>query len=453
MAFDLKIRSFHEEFAMLSVPRASLPYATCQPRDDHLSSSLEMSVEELIAIAGGVASLVSLFQGIERKGADRKAALIRCGICFVFAVVAIAIHPSAPKATADIQTRGRVPAVTNGSASVSEQKSSEQPPDTASHSAPPQTVGRVKSETTRPGDENASPDLSNSKSARSKAAAPGETEVSNRLPLPSAQSMPGQIRENSRDGLAYVWIPAGSFVMGCSPGDSDCYGNENPPHQVEMTHGFWIGQTEVTVAAWKRFSESARRDLPVEPTFYGRSLNPGWADSRQPIVNLSWDQAQDFCVWANGRLPTEAEWEYAARADHAGPAGADVANFAWFGDNSGELPVNAAELWETRAWPKMAENNNRLHPVGQKRANYWNLYDMLGNAAEWTSDCYSIWRDTGSVRDPENTVPNERGFHVLRGGTWYNDIKAVRVSFRSMPKKMAGVQGNYYGVRCVVPIQ
>ncbi len=83
----------------------------------------------------------------------------------------------------------------------------------------------------------------------------------------------GTVRENPKDGLKYVWIPPGTFMMGCSPGDNECQANEKPAHQVTITKGFWMGQTEVTVGAYKRFAGATGRQMPPEPNFNGRPLN------------------------------------------------------------------------------------------------------------------------------------------------------------------------------------
>ena len=107
--------------------------------------------------------------------------------------------------------------------------------------------------------------------------------------------------------------------MGCSSGDSECDASEQPAHQVTVPAGFWLGQTEVTVAAYKRFVEAAFAAMPSGPKWLDRNLNPGWRAERQPVVGVTWDEAQSFCGWVGGRLPTEAEWEYGARGSGRSP--------------------------------------------------------------------------------------------------------------------------------------
>jgi formylglycine-generating enzyme required for sulfatase activity len=171
----------------------------------------------------------------------------------------------------------------------------------------------------------------------------------------------GTVRENPKDGLKYVWIPPGTFVMGCSPGDSECKADEKPPHHVTISKGFWIGQTLVTVGAYKRFAGATGRRMPPPPSF-----NKGWANENMPIVDVTWNELQAYCGWVGGRLPTEAEWEYAARAGSTEARYGNLDEIAWYKQNS----------------------RNQTHDVAQKRPNGLGLYDILGNVWEWVSDWY-----------------------------------------------------------------
>ena len=169
------------------------------------------------------------------------------------------------------------------------------------------------------------------------------------------QIQAGATRTNLIDGQAYVWIPPGAFEMGCSEGDEDCEDDEKPQHAVRITTGFWLGQTPVTVGAYRRFIEATKRKAPDKPDFA--------QTDEHPVVNVTWNDAAAYCQWARGRLPSEAEWEYAARAGNVGARGerrrryGELDEIAWYSDNSG----------------------GKTASVGQKRPNAWGLYDMIGN--------------------------------------------------------------------------
>jgi formylglycine-generating enzyme required for sulfatase activity len=216
---------------------------------------------------------------------------------------------------------------------------------------------------------------------------------------------PGEVRENSKDGLKYSWIPPGTFMMGCSPGDSECHDREKPAHQVTITRAFWIGQTPVTVGAYKRFAGTTGRQMPPAPDF-----NNSWANENMPIVNVAWDDAQAYCGWMGGRLPTEAEWEYAARGGSTEARYGPIDEIAWYSQNSG----------------------GQTHDVAQKRANRFGLYDVLGNVWEWVSDWYDQnYYQSSPSQDPTGSASGQ--FRVLRGGSWVNDNdpRVVRVSYRN----------------------
>ena len=216
----------------------------------------------------------------------------------------------------------------------------------------------------------------------------------------------------------------GEFMMGCSEGDNDCTSEEKPAHRVRITKGFEIGKFEVTQTAWQAVMGSNPSTIKGE---------------NRPVETVSKNDVHDFLGRLNSRndgykyrLPTEAEWEYAARAGT--PLPKSLNDVAWYAENSGD----------------------ETHPVGQKKANAWGLYDMLGNVREWVEDVYI--RDYYSISpaaDPvgaqaANGFPGDgggrgRGFGgpkgfgrggpgrqlpVVRGGAWDNPASFVRVSAR-----------------------
>jgi len=218
--------------------------------------------------------------------------------------------------------------------------------------------------------------------------------------------LPGATKVNPKDGLTYVWIPPGTFMMGCSPGDIECDNVEKPAHQVTITRGFWIGQTEVTQDAYQRVTGN----------------NPsGFQGGRLPVESVTWDDARAYCQAAGMRLPTEAEWEYAARA----------------GDTSARYGPLDSVAWSSEGI------SGHTHEVAQKQANAFGLYDMLGNVWEWVEDWYGPY-DTGTQSDPQG--PSSGRFRVLRGGAWYNSPGVTRASSRLM----YAPEGHYniYGFRC-----
>jgi formylglycine-generating enzyme required for sulfatase activity len=217
---------------------------------------------------------------------------------------------------------------------------------------------------------------------------------------------------NPKDGLNYVWIPPGTFTMGCSPGDTECKADESPSHRVEVPGGFWLGQTEVTNAAYHRVMTSSN--------FRANQAN-------LPVSGVSWRQAKAYCAAIGGRLPAEAEWEYAARGGTTGVYYGVPSKIAWFASNSG----------------------GDRHDVATRQPNAYGLYDMLGNVSEWVLDRYYQKYDIeapaiGNVEQPLASNASA----LARGGFWESEVQNIRVTRRAEmdnedPAPMVGI-------RCVI---
>jgi formylglycine-generating enzyme required for sulfatase activity len=236
---------------------------------------------------------------------------------------------------------------------------------------------------------------------------------------------PGTVKANPKDGLNYAWVPPGTFMMGCSPGETRCGPEENPSHSVTLTKGFWMGQLEVPVGAFKRFASDTGRNMPPEPSY-----NRGWMSDRLPMVKVTWFEAQAYCTWAGGRLPSEAEWEDAARGGTTQSLYGPVDVIAWYARNSGAGAV---------AW-------GMPRPGGLKQPNSFGLYDMLGNVHEWNSDWFDkdYYARSPSVDPPG---PATGTLRVERGRAWPSKGEDMRVSARYGDPP----DGSYYegGFRCV----
>jgi formylglycine-generating enzyme required for sulfatase activity len=214
----------------------------------------------------------------------------------------------------------------------------------------------------------------------------------------------------------FVRIPPGEFEMGCSPGDRECFEAEKPQHNVHVSKGFEMGKYLVTQAMW----ESVMGNNPSH--FKGE---------QRPVERVSWDDVQEFLRRLNAkkdgyryRLPTEAEWEYAARAGSRALRYGNLDAIAWHGENSGQC----------------------THPVGQKEANAWGLYDMLGNVWQWVQDWYG--KNYYAESPPINPQgPSSGEMRVMRGGSWYHRAVYARVSYRSC--FLPDSRDDSYGFRCV----
>ncbi|MEA3278939.1 MAG: formylglycine-generating enzyme family protein [Pseudomonadota bacterium] len=230
------------------------------------------------------------------------------------------------------------------------------------------------------------------------------------------------LRDNLADeseGPDMVWLPAGTFQMGDELGRD----NEKPAHQVRLDT-FSVGQYPVTFEEYDRFCAATDREPPKDY---------GWGRGRRPSVGVSWEDAQAYCEWlseqtgASYRLLTEAQWEYACRAGSSTRYCFDddeeaLGEYAWYGED----------------WQK-----GSTHPVGEKRPNAWQLYDMHGNVWEWVSDWYAtdsyeqltattrLVASGDEQRASENpTGPESGSGRVVRGGSWGDGAGSCRSAYR-----------------------
>ena len=250
---------------------------------------------------------------------------------------------------------------------------------------------------------------------------------------PDAASEPskgGDLRIGEKDRQSYVFVPAGSFQMGCAATDRNCDRFEKPAHRVNLTRGFWLGQTEVTVQAYQAFTTAVGHRMPAPVTFKGNRKATG-----DPISNVTYDDAASYCEWAGGRLPSEAEWEYGARAGTSTiyPWGevADHEHANYFG--------TSRNVKTGRDKFELAANGRSFPP------NAWGIYDMVGNVAEFVADFYSAYAEE-TVTDPRGPAEGEE--RIVRGGSWAATAIQLRTSSRERVKP--GFNANYVGFRCVL---
>ena len=210
-------------------------------------------------------------------------------------------------------------------------------------------------------------------------------------------------RPKATPPIEFEKIAPGEFMMGCVEGDKDCLEDEVPRHRVLLTKGFELGKYEVTQAQWV----AVMHNNPSKFDVCGPNC---------PVENVSYTDVQEFIAVLNAlspdkhyRLPTEAEWEYAARAGTTG----------WYGTPGDE---------RLGGWTK----NNSLgttHPVARLRPNDWGLYDMQGNVWEWVNDWYYYLYPPGPATDP--TGPATGTSRVVRGGAWDNSAVDTRTFTRA----------------------
>ena len=225
---------------------------------------------------------------------------------------------------------------------------------------------------------------------------------------------------NDSNGIEWVSIPRGTFQMGCAPNDSKCSDDEKPRHEVRI-RPFRMMKTEVTVGMYRKCVEAGRCTNPKTGDYYNWGVR-GRED--HPINGVDWNQAKAFCEFAGGRLPSEAEWEYAAR-------GTDGRLYPWgnsFPKNNGRPTGNYADKTAKRTfyhWPIISGYDDGFDktapacrfPAGNSP---FGLCDMTGNVREWVGDCwngnYNNAPSDGSIWTSGN-CPRR----VWRGGDWGSD--------------------------------
>lgn len=248
-------------------------------------------------------------------------------------------------------------------------------------------------------------------------------------------------RTNPKDSAVMVFIPAGEFIRGTSNQESAAWRRKNPDldrgwfdeeksQRRIYLDGYWIGKYEVTVAQYRKFCQQTKRQMPPEPEW-------GWKDNH-PIVNVTWDEATAYCKWASDsanplRLPTEAEWEKAAR-------GTDGRTYPW------------GNQWDARKCQcskKDFDDAKSTAPVGSypQDVSPFGVQDMAGNVIEWCSDWYGeTYYKNAPNRNPKG--PEKGQGRVMRGGPWneYRDI-FFRAALRRMSEPDPIAQ-DAFGFRC-----
>lgn len=265
-----------------------------------------------------------------------------------------------------------------------------------------------------------------------------ETEAALARLAPANPIVKDRLQDGST-GPEMTVIRAGRFVMGSPPQERGRY-NDEATHTVQIERPFAIGKYETTFEDYDRFAKATGRTLPNDQ---------GWGRGRRPVINVSWRDAAAYTEWlsqqtnARYRLPTESEWEYAARAG--------VSSSRYWGDdpNQGCDYVNAADLDGKRVfvgWNAMDCRDGYVYtaPVGSRYDNNFGLFDMLGNVLEWTCSLYD--KDASAPVQSCQEPAEDRQF-VVRGGSWSDEPRNVRLAdrHRSRPE----FQDYFLGFRLV----
>lgn len=283
------------------------------------------------------------------------------------------------------------------------------------------------SETEKPAEPPTNTPVPTDTSAPTNTIEPSDTPQPTSTPTPANQ--PVALEVNSIDGAEIVFIPAGEFLMGSDASiDPYFYGAEAPQHRVSLDE-YWIYRTEVTNAMYQKCVEAQACPRPVANNSNTRSEyydNPTYRD--YPVVYVSWRHAAAYCVWAGGKLPTEAEWEKAGR-------GTDGRLFPW----GNERPNDNLARFGSNDTAKVGSYPDGASPYG--------VFDMAGNVIEWVFDYFQS--GYYSISPEENPLgPASGSTHVYRSGSFENPVDAIRVVMRgSRSEEHANVD---IGFRCVL---
>jgi serine/threonine-protein kinase len=271
----------------------------------------------------------------------------------------------------------------------------------------------------------------------------------------------GDTQFRNTDGMTMVYVPAGQFKMGSDDLDECLY--SNPAHDVSID-AFWIDQTEVTNSMFAKFLNDQGNQLNdgiawLEPGSGHRGIKYGYIEEHNdsfstldgyddyPVIEVSWYGAAAYCAWIGGRLPTEAEWEYAAR-------GPDGNQYPWGNTFDGER-VNYCDKYCPESWKDKTfiDGAIRWTDVGSypEGVSWCGALDMAGNVWEWVNDWWSENYYTNSPTDNPDG-PESGDFRIGRGGSWYDEgwrmNSICRKGLQSSSARM-----HWVGFRCVSPVQ
>jgi eukaryotic-like serine/threonine-protein kinase len=285
---------------------------------------------------------------------------------------------------------------------------------------------------------------------------PTNTPIYPTLPSdPSKIPLAGSTSIRKADHMAMVYIPAGEFIMGSSNNEPGSQANEKPQHNVYLD-AYWMDQTEVTGSQFRKFVEA--NDYQTTAEFKGQAfafveskgewqlvdganwMHPFGPDSNatnnHPVVQVSWQDASSYCEWVGGSLPSEQQWEKAAR-------GTDGRIYPW-GDTFDGTKLNYCDSL-CGGDQTFTDGFKYTSPVGSypSGASPYGIYDMAGNVWEWTADWYK-----GSYAGKLSAQDAANPSRVLRGGSWNHDKGGMRTAYRLLAPSVTVVDN--FGFRCVV---